>query len=338
MNTGAVNVNSATAEMNYLDHKRNYNLSNHITSTNLNESSKKDLLLELTGKHKTMVEGAVFMLKNETLKFDDFERALSLLNRANNAYSLTAVEAALQTQIDAIRNLNESVMSKDNKSLCLYTLQNMIFALSDYHLKNGKENDYVPKILQDQYQMLLKGSVNNLDWDKLNQSVYTNQFNNEANPTLAKWKFLDDKLVKRNMENMVRYQSIHDETLVKDFSTVKVEKATTNVNQGVVSWGTVELTKTTDAEINQVLNRALEKFNAKNLKSNVHELFNFVKDALTSQNSYENLSNYPVLHQVVALAMHRIVEIGNDQQKKTMMQQTVPTNINYQNQAEERSL
>ena len=335
MNMGTVNVNSAqmvyqwnrSAEtvVNHDD-----DLSRHIDNTQLNENSKKELLLELTGKRRTMLEGAVFMMKNKA-QFADLNRALELLNAANNSYSLAAVEAALQTQIDVVCEMksaasenDKALLTENDKALCLYTLQNMIFALSDYNLKNGKANDYVPQILQDQYQMLLKGSMQNLNWDKLNDSVYTMSFEGNQNPTLAKWKFLDKRMIKQNMNSM--YQSAHNEAAVENLrgdndTTMKAE-------QGVVNWGTVEVNKTSDAEINKILNWALIKFDSKTLKNNLPELFNFVKGAVVAQND-ANEVNYPILHEVSMAAMRRIVEIGNNQQKRAMMGQT---------QMEEKSL
>lgn len=332
MNMGTINANSVST-VNQVNRTKpvsrtaNYSFVNHLVGSNLEENHKKNLLLELTGKHKTMVEGVAFMLKHRSLKFNDFDRAMSLLNQANNSYSLTAVEAALQTQINVIRDMSTSVISQENKSLCLYTLQNMIFALSDYHLKNGKENDYVPKILQDQYQMLLKGSVAKLDWEQLNESVYSSEYKQADHPTLGKWKFLDDKLIKKNMDQMLRYQSMNDETLINRLYANSDKSF--DLDAEIINWGNVELIQANDDEINQILESALTKFNAENAKNNINEIFNLVKNSLTEKSIEKNLSNYPSLQKITSTVMQRIVEVGSQQQHKTMMKQ---------NQQAERSL
>lgn len=334
MNMGTVNVDSVSAVSQANRTKTvsrsanvNYSFVNRLVGSNLDEDHKKNLLLELTGKHKTMVEGVAFMLRHRNIKFNDFDRAMTLLNQANNSYSLTAVEAALQTQINVIRDMNPELISQEDKGLCLYTLQNMIFALSDYHLKNGKENNYVPKILQDQYQMLLKGSVAKLDWESLSDSVYTSEYMQPNHPTLGKWKFLDDKLIKKNMDQMLRYQSMHDETLIN--SLYSNNNKTFDLNAEIVNWGNVELIKANDEEINQILESALTKFNAENAKNNVSEIFNLVKNSLTEKSVEKNLSNYPSLQKITVNVMQRIVEVGSQQQRKMIMKQ---------NQQAERSL
>lgn len=293
--------------------KREYDLYNHISNSNLTGMRKTELLIDLTGKRRTMLEGSAFMLKHPTLRFDDFERALEILNRANSASSLGFVEAALQVQIDAIRRMKAVDLSQEQKSLCLYTLQNMIFALSDFHLAKDKKNDYVPRILQDQYQMLLKGSQMNMDWNILNDSSYSTQYSNFMNPTLLNWKFLDLDLIKKNMKDLSRYQTAGNDA-IKNQSTVKN-------NHEITSWGMHELNLVSSEKLNQILSEALTKFDSNHLSNNVHEFFNFVKDALESQNKDAGEIDYRVLHEIVLATMQRIVEIGNDQQKKALFQQ-----------------
>lgn len=321
--------NHSATTVNNPNVKRNYDLNNHVMESKL--PNKNELLVKLTGKRKTMLEGAVFMLGNKAMQFGDLDRALALLNTANNSYSLSAVEAALQTQIDVVRNTNTPELTQENKTLCLYTLQNMIFALSDYHLENGKENDYMPKILQDQYQMLLKGSSFNLDWDNLYNSAYSTQAHDGTNPTLAEWKFLDNDKIKSNMENMAHYQAVHDESYLNDMRGAKTEQQKDQNADNVKSWGTVELSKTSDAEVNRILNYAMREFNSKNLKDNLPEFFNFVKESLVAHSANAEDVNYQVLHEVVLSAMHKIVNLGHEQQKKSMME-------NNQTNAEEKSL
>ena len=324
MEMGTGNV-QGTAALNNV--RPAYNFVNHINSTRLSDQQKRDMLVQLTGKREAMVKGAAFMLKNpDKVKFDHFETALTRLNNANNSYSLQAVETALQKEIDTVR---DSVsISNEDKNLCVETLDNMISALSDYHLKNGQENTFVPQKLQNYYKMMAEGSARGLDWDKLNNSVYSTEFRSGTNPT---WKFLDDRLVKQNLANMTLAQK--DENLVSDLKTEPKPTAepTMQANNGMVDYGTVEVQKTQDNKINQFLDAISTKFNAVNLQDqkNICELFNFVKGSVVDQNSAEYTVNYPVIHKLSVALMHRIVDIGNDQQRKAMTEQ---------NQVEERAL
>lgn len=307
---------NTTTTVNHGRTRRNFNLVDRIESSTLTPQDKTELLINLTGKRRTLLEGAVFMLKNATIKFDDFERALALLNSANNAGSLSFVEAALQKQIDVIRRMDDMDLTPENKALCLYTLQNMIFALSDFHLGKNQVNDFVPRILQDQYQMLMKGSALNVNWDALNDSTYSAEYCDANNPTLAQWKFLDSNLIQRNMENMSN-SSVGDDNSINTKLNLAKRKQVVQVNDdGVISWGTFELESTDDEEINNLLNQALAKFDTTDLKQDLLTIFNIVDDATTQSNQSEAI--HGILHKVVLNSMQRIVEIGNNQQKKNL--------------------
>ena len=313
-----------TTTINHGKTRRNFNLVDRIESSTLKPQDKTELLINLTGKRKTMLEGAVFMLKNAAIKFDDFERALALLNGAENASSLELVESALQKQIDVIRRMSDDDLTSENKSLCLYTLQNMIFALSDFRLGKNQVNDFVPKILQDQYQMLMKGSALNMDWDSLNESTYSTEYSDFNNPTLAQWKFLDTILIQRNLENMAGSQTGADNTTNFELNAVQ-KKTTVQVNNdGTVSWGVFELKTATDEQINNLLNGALAKFDATDLKQNLLAIFNLVDASNQSGSTADN----NVLHKTVLASMQRIVEIGSNQQKKTLLSENNQTTSN----------
>lgn len=302
---------------------------NRLNNSSLSARKRTDLLIELTSKSDTIREGTTYMLRNSKIKFDDFEHALALLKSANNSYSLGMVETALQSQIEVVQKMSNVDMPREKKSLCLYTLQNMIFALGDLHLKNGEKNDYVPRILQDLSQMMLKGSALGMEWDVLQDSVYSSDYYDLNNPTLAEWKFLDLNLIQKNMKEFAQYQSTsHDVTKQRVVQGGNGISAKGNTN--VVTWGLVELAKTSHVDINRILNNALLKFDAKQLKTNLPEFFNFVRDSLEAQTQGNSEIDYRILNEMAVAAMHRIVDFGNEQQKRMMMLQ--------QNNTEGRSL
>jgi len=304
--------------------RNNFDLSNYITTNpKLSGQQKADLLANLTGKRKTMLQGSVFMLNHPKLKFDDFENALVALNRANTAHSLGAVEIALQAQIDAIRRMSDKDIQPDEKALCLYSLQNMIFALSDFHLAKDQQNDYVPQILQDQYQMLLRGSNKNLNWDSLNESIYSEQYRDPNNPTLANWRFLDRDVIKQNMDDMMHVKTTGKEMIRENTFPKIPQDLDGKIINGVIKWGDVELNKTPREKINRIIVEAMRKFDTENLKDHLPQFFNFVKDEMKNQNENAGEVSYQVLHEVVLSAMHKFVEIGNDQQKREMLEKSV---------------
>ncbi len=296
---------------------RAFNIAEIINGTELPSLEKTKLLIEIANKRKTVLQGAMFMLNHKSLKFDDFERSLASLKTANNSYSLGAVEGALQAQINVILRMSEVDLSRKEKALCLYSLQNMIFGLRDFQLHNGKDNDYVPRLLQDQYQVLIKGSSQNMDWDQLNESCYSTEYYDLSNPVLANFKFLDLNRIKKN-EKLLSQKHTVETTQTVDMTK---KQSIPMSNDGVITWGMLELEKTTDVEINQVLNKALAKFDAKNLKDNLPELFNFVKETLESQSKDQTAIDYKILNEIVVASMHRIVEIGSGQQRKAILEQ-----------------
>ena len=300
-----------------------------LNNSGLSTRKRTDLLIELTGKSDTIREGTAYMLRNPKIKFDDFEHALAMLKNANNSYSLGRVETALQTQIEVIQKMSHVDMPREKKALCLYTLQNMIFALGDLDLKNDKKNDYVPHILQDLSQMTLKGSELGMEWDTLLDSVYSSDYYDLNNSTLAEWKFLDLNLIQKNMKEFAQFQVNREQMIKQKFRQNNTETSVKS-NTSVITWGLVELAKTSHVDINRILNSALVKFDAKQLKTNLPEFYNFVRDSLEEQTHGAAEIDYRILNEMAVAAMHRIVDFGSEQQKRMMMAQ--------QNNTEGRSL
>ena len=306
------------------------NLVSVISETDLSARQKTELLIELSAKQKTIVNGGLAMMKHPKLSFDDFNHALVLFNRVKKmierrqikdqidlGYYLGPVEVALQKQINVIQMMSDVDLSKEQKSLCLYSLQNMILGLGFMGLQQGVNNSYVPRLAQDQYQMLIKGHNQGWDWDTLNDSCYSHQYRDLSNPVLADFNFLDLHLIEKNNKMIAQNQSPALTQKVKD----QPNPNTITPNARVKTWGMLDFERATDVEINKILNQALIMFDKSNLQNNLPALFNFVKDSVISQSKDIDAVDYGVLHEIVVAAMHRIVEIGSEQQRKLVEQQ-----------------
>ena len=305
--------------------KRNYSLVDHINSSTLDPKAKTELLIRLTGKRRTMLNGAVFMMQNpDLLRFDDFDHALEALAGVNNEYGLGSVEVYLQREIDAVRRLSDKTLSVENKSLCLYTLQNMMLALGDYEVKEGQKSGYMPKFLQDECQMMLKAANLNMDLDRVRESVRSSAYRDTRNPTLANWDFLDSDLVKKNMESM-SHNRVEEKTVV-DVTPKQEGRPQVSDTRYL---GRARISDATDQEVNRILGKALARFNSFNLQDNLYEFFNFVKDSFqSSSQDVEMTTDYNTLHEVVLATLQRMVEMSSAQQQRIMKQ----------NQMGERSL
>lgn len=283
----------------------------HLIAVNLKEQKKNDLFKLLQKRKVTFNTAFTFMKKDA--KFVDFKLALLTLRNANCSASLSKVEVALQRQIDKISEMSD--MEDDNKSHCIYALQNLIFSLSDRKFPNGKKNDFVPKILQDYHQMMIKGSTLGLNWDELSQSAYSDKYYVLEEP---EWRFLDVNLIKSKMDELVNYQAP-----VKEESKNTELKTPFRVIGGKVFWGDEnEIPLFSDQEINQVLSCALTEFDVKDLKKHLPEFYNFMGETGKALNIVSEEIGYPEIHELVLATMRRMVEIGNNQQRKNLAEQT----------------
>lgn len=291
---------------------------NQINNVHLSARQKTELLIELAAKKRTIINGGLFMQNHKTLNFDDFDRALELLNRAKTAYDLGAVESALQSQIEVILRMADDVdLTVEEKSLCLYALQNMIFGLPDYELPHERVNDYTPKILQDHAQVILKGTSKGMDWNDLNDYCYTEKYQDSNNPVLAKFKFLDLNLVKE-LDKIVTQKN----TTVATQRRHEAPNAIQSKN-GMITWDILEFEKNSQVNVDKILNDARAKFDAIDLRNNISDLFNFVSESVTSQNKNPEAINYQVLHEITVAAMYRIVEIGSERQRVASQQSSM---------------
>ncbi len=308
----------ATGTVNQSGQQKNNQWIKHLIAVNLREQKKNDLFQLLQNRKVTCDTAFAFIQReakdNNDKDFFDFGLALRLLRNASPV-ELSKVELVLQRQIDTIRKIDDKKLDNDAKSRCIYALQNLIFSLSDRKFSNGKKNDFVPKILQDYHQMMLKGSTLGLDWDELSQSAYSDKYYVLEEP---KWRFLDANLIKSKMDELAHYQAP-----VKEESKNTESKTPFRVIGGKVFWGDEnEIPSFTDQEINQVLSCALTEFDVKDLKKHLPEFFNFVSETGKALNIVSEEIGYPEIHELVLATMHRMVEIGNNQQRKNLAEQT----------------
>lgn len=324
--------------------QNSYNMINHIVTSSLDAEAKNNLLLSSSGKQSTMREGKAFLVNHPVLK-KDFGKALLKLRDAKNYESLGAVELEYQKQIDMICDMKETEITKEKKTLCLYTLQNLIFGLKDHKIEGEKTNTYTPKIAQDHYQMLLKGSSEGLDWDKLNSSVYTNEFQDESNPTLANWKFLDARLIRSNMDkindktNRFSSSPLNDSHFFEEVQPTPAEQNNLyHDDKGLVQcWDKVETYKTDNSTIAKHLSKLHTSYNKINNFSDItnqdwdskeastkravgiQNLYNFVKSSVTTEKNPE--VDHSKLDSIVKGLLRLGVEIGHQQQNQNMAQE-----------------
>ena len=291
---------------------------NQINNVHLSARRKTELLIELAAKKRTIVNGGLFMQNHKTVDFDDYDHALELLDRAKTAYDLGAVETALQSQIESILRMADGVdLTVEEKSLCLYALQDMIFGLSDHELPHERVNDYTPKILQDHAQVILKGTSKGMDWNYLNDYCYTEKYQDPSNPVLSQFKFLDLNLIKE-LDKIVTQKN----TTV---ATQRVHEAPNAIQckNGMITWDILEFEKNSQVNVDKILNDARAKFDAIDLRNHVSDLFNFVKDSVKKQNQKPEAINHQVLYEITVAAMYRIVEIGSERQRVASQQSSM---------------
>ena len=321
MNIGTPGLNSATMVSQWNQssaalnkQKLNPEVINQAVTAEIPTSNKVNLLLQLIDKDSKTREGSKYMLENSGM-FSHFIGAMGSFKRAINSNDLGFVETGLQNQIEVVRNMQ---IPHEKKSLLVYTLDNMIDGLSFCRLKNGVQSDYVTYRDRSLSQMLLKGSEQGLNWDKMLDSVSTSEFSNPSDPVLAKYRYRDLNLVKQNLENMARLrpnnyvESLAD--LRNDTYDPFYDDEPTPVSNGVVNYGIVDLQRTTDKDVIKILNKAMDKFSKEDLKKNPSALFNFVKDSFSSNDVSSEQNEF--LHKTVLSFMRLIVDFGHDMQNK----------------------
>jgi len=311
-----------------------------VVGSNLNQQTKTELLLKLTGKRKTVTEGCVSMMKHQLLAepFDEVLRTLKY--RVANPTNLGAVETALRNLIDKIKSIN---LSKEEKSLFLFTSQALQFSLGDLQFED-KENNFVPTDLQDYYQMVLKGASLGIPTDKLDKLVYTDKYQDKSNPAMADFVFLDNQKVreingilndKTNLSKTSINEKIFGETVWQDMPKETVYKNVELIDKKIINIDTF-FKQASHQEVDYYIGKLFAKCDKEDLrnvfshdwesgqvdikwKQSMDNVFNFVKDSLTEGNSKE--VSYANIHKSVKLFLRYGLEVGHKLQQASMKQQ-----------------
>lgn len=308
--------------------RRNYNLEQHVNNSRLDPQSRGYLVLKLTQKSRTMLETAAWMLdKNQKLPFDGLDSALKHLKNANTSSSLGMVETFLQTQIDEIRKMepgieapgNQNTMTPENKNKCLFLLQGMIRGLSTYNLGINQENTYVPRLEQEEAQVMIEAANLGLDLDKVHQRIHTKEYQNPDNESMKDWEFTDLDQIQKLKEEMAHYKATHKDEYLQNLqrTTTKQAGPQQSVNaDGTVDRGVVDLKPAASTNLARFLNGFMAKFNSNNLQDSqkFSELFVDVKKSLPKE------VDANVLHKTAFAVARLVVDAG--QRSMTMGQPT----------------
>ena len=310
-----------------------------INRLKINESDKNDLINKLDNKKATIMGVFNWMLNNKHLKFSNLEFAIKkyhLFNQTNVVSLLGQVDIALQAEIGVIMNMPERVNEKDQsklsheeKSMCLYALQGFQFMLSDIKMKDDKSAGYVNRTVIDKQQMMIKGTSLGFDWDQLDESTYNNDYSVPWDPS---WHLVDLNKIQENMQDLVRYQATGNNKIKRNLNEVKSHGFKLD-EKGEIIWeeDKVDMLKLSDAQIDKILNDALTQFSTKDLKNNLSTIYNFTRDALKSQSQNPDEIDYPVIQEFTMKILRHMVNIAQKQQMKSVSAQK-------QNNLEENAL
>ncbi len=183
--------------------------------------AKQLAVSRITGRRRTIMQAAVFMMKSGLNKheapflefnegkdvvtvheFSSFKKALDYLTKARDSSALERVEYELQKEINTIREKEHSATNKKRLSMCLYALQNMILALSDYQFENGVENNFVPELITDQYKLMQLAAEKGYSWDSIKQTIHVPKYSEQLTEELSDWQFIDKKAIQNNFEDI----------------------------------------------------------------------------------------------------------------------------------------
>lgn len=247
-----------------------------VEGTNLRQ---QDALTKLVNAEPFLMNG-VENLVNDRLVFDALNRATTALANAKNSDNLQAAEAGFQTTINEIRQISQnknSYISNDKASQYIFTLQNLIFCLSDWQFENGKENNYVPLLTRKMNQMLMQASETGLDPAAMRDYCYSNVYQNKTRPELADFQFLDDQKMDAVLSDFRQYQLTKDNNILNNLSTrIQGETATNNLDCGVVTCHPTD-TATLDKLIGVMTAKySPEKMELAYIKNHLNEFFEMV--------------------------------------------------------------
>ena len=176
--------------------------------------NKSYILEQLSAKNPRLLTGVQTILHDDNV-FKRFESALVFLSNAEDTSWLLKTEAALQTTINEVIDLNHRDAQKMNDAkaaLYISTLQDLIFCLSNWQLKNDKENNYVPEISRKYNEVLMEGTKHGLDPELINNLCFSKEYKNKNNddPYLANFEFLDESRIKNTKQKILQYAATNN--------------------------------------------------------------------------------------------------------------------------------
>ena len=256
-----------------------------IRQEGIDTKQKVELMIDLAAKQRILVSGGRFMLNNEKHHFEEFEQALRALKfcKTKNSENLSMVEELLQRQVTALLNMNTTQITKEEKSFCLYTLQNMALGLSDIKLEK-EENTYVPKILQDKDKVMAKADEKGLDLDKVNNYINNREFCVPGDKTLGNWEFLDLRRIKEVDDIMLSHFSsakLDQFRRDEDLEMAIPENTSAKFDHGIIVNECQDIDK---QKIGMALSEISQMFTAEAIKANPEKFFQCVHQNLSGFN------------------------------------------------------
>ena len=226
---------------------------------NLQQNDKQAVLTTLAAKEPKLKEGINAIL-NDQLVFDSLDRAVVNLVNAKNDGNLNSVEAALESTITRVRELNESKkehMSDEKAALYLYTLRNLTTCLSDWQFENGNQNQYVPQIKKKFNMVVTQAGAIGLDTNVISEKCYAHQYKVASDPYLADFELLDHSKMDILLQGIQRYQDTHGWEIKEDLNTP--EKPVVN---GTIDHGMVELHAVKERDLDRLIEDMTLRFGA----------------------------------------------------------------------------
>lgn len=254
---------------------------------------KKEMLARLAEREPKLLAGINAILDDKVV-FDALSRATVALSNAKNDTNLTAVEASLQTMINDVKKLHASgspFMNEAKTSFYLYTLQNLVFSLSDWQFANGNENHFVPVIAQKYGQAVAKGAELGVDEDTVRKECFRTDFQDKTDPYLRDFEFLDADRVDNVLTQFQKVQ-LNKNALGETEKTAPAPAAKAINEQtataGEIDHGIVKCTDVNVAILDKVINVIKTQFGNEKLdlayiKDNLPQFFDMVGTVMRTE-------------------------------------------------------
>ncbi len=247
------------------------------------QNDKQALLTTLAGKEPKLKEG-INALLNDKLRFDSLDRAVTNLKNAQNETNLGSVEAALQTAMTRIRELNETNkkdIDDEKASLYLYTLQNLTQCLGSWQFENGNENHYTPQITKKFNTVMAQAGVMGLDMAVMQKKCSAHQYKVADDPYLADFELLDSNKMDILLSNMERTKSgvissLDKQAIIEDLNSPEKE-----IKNGEIDHGVVEMHDAQEKDLDRLIEEMTARWGAQRMNlgfinGNLNDFYNMV--------------------------------------------------------------